>query len=207
MKTTLLNLSKLTLLLFLGMGIVLVSCSGEDGKDGLNGEMGIQGEQGAQGVQGPQGEQGQDGNANVIVSDWMQIAWDNVDNNVPPTFGQMFIEEIPGIADIEAFLETGGVILVYLKRDYGLGTFTLLLPYQDGSDHIYTYTATATDPNILPPGLVIVGEANDVSNFENNDAYLIKYVIVPANVAQASDLVNKMPENFGEAATLLGLDQ
>lgn len=96
MKTTLLNVSKLALLLLLGMGIALVSCSGEDGKDGIDGAI------------GPEGPAGQDGNANVIVSDWMQIVWDDVNSDNPPTIGEMYIEEIPGIDDMNAFLETGG---------------------------------------------------------------------------------------------------
>ncbi|WP_108424276.1 collagen-like protein [Flagellimonas amoyensis] len=186
---------------FFGLSITLVSCSGEDGKDGANGEMG------AQGDAGKDGQDGQDGNANVIVSDWTQIVWDNVNNNVPPTFGQMLIEEIPGITDIQAFLETGGVILVYLKLDFGLGSITVLLPYQDGSDNIYTYIATSENPNFHTAALVIAGESDDVSQLENSDTYLIRYVIVPANIAQATDLVNHMPESFGEATTLLGLEQ
>ncbi len=236
----------MSLLLLLGMGIFIVSCSGEDGTDGINGEMGIQGtqgpqgepgtqgaqgepgtqgeqgpqgEQGAQGEQGPQGEQGaqgepgaqgdpgQDGSANVIVSDWMHIVWDNVDNSVPPTWGEMIIEEIPGIDDITAFLDTGGVVLFYLRRDIGLATFTTPLPHQDGSEHIFSYAVTSTDPNIFVPGLVIRGESTNVSSMENSNNYLIKYVIVPANIAQASGLANNMPKSFGEAATLLGLQQ
>lgn len=212
MKTTYLNFAKMALYLFMGLSITLVSCSGEDGKDGINGEMGVQGEQGPQGPQGPQGEQGeqgeagQDGNANVIVSDWMQISWGHVNNDVPPTFGQMFIDEIPGIEDFRAFLETGGVILVYLKRDNGLLVGTILLPYQEGNDHIYAYAASPTDPN-LPAGLLITGESDDVTSFENNDEYLLKYVLVPADMVATSGLADKMPENFGEAAILLGLEQ
>lgn len=213
MKTISLNFAKMALYLFVGLSITLVSCSGEDGKDGINGEMGIQGEQGPQGPQGEQGEQGeqgqdgQDGNANVIVSDWMHITWDYENTDVPPTLGQMFIDQVPGISDIEAFLETGGVVLFYLKRDFGLGTATILLPYQDGSEHLYAYTSTTTHPDFLVNGFVITGESNNVTSFENNDNFLVRYVLVPTNIVATSGLANKMPESFGEAATLLGLEK
>lgn len=219
------------LCLFIGFTITLVSCSGEDGKDGINGEMGLQGEegeqgpQGEQGEQGPQGEQGeqgeqgsqgeqgqsgedgQSGSANVIVSDWMMITWTSVDNKVPPTRGEMIIEEVPGINDLNAFLDTGAVVLFYLRRDFGVATATSQFPYQDDSEHIYSYTMTTTDPDQFLAGLYIVGESINVTSMENSNNYLIRYVLVPADIAEASDLANNMPENFGEAATLLGLEQ
>ncbi|WP_418500957.1 hypothetical protein [Flagellimonas sp.] len=203
MKTTLINVSKLALLLFLGLGITLVSCSGEDGKDGINGEMGLQG------PAGQDGTNGQDGNANVIVSDWMHIVWDDIDNMEPPTWGNMYIEEIPGINDINAFLETGGVVLFYMKLSTGNGTATSLFPIELGNFiHLFAFGISHEDPNDGITGFVISGvEATDASIVENNDNYMVKYVVVPANIAQANDLTNNMPESFGEAATLLGLQQ
>ncbi|RUA11066.1 MAG: hypothetical protein DSY83_17055 [Flavobacteriia bacterium] len=186
----------MALYLFLGLSIALVSCSGEDGKDGIDGAI------------GPEGPAGQDGNANVIVSDWMQIVWDDVNSDNPPTIGEMYIEEIPGIDDMNAFLETEGVVLVYLRRTSGFATITTLLPYDNDDYYIYAYTATTTDPNFFNNALVIRGESVfGVTEIENNEDYLVKYVVVPANIAQANDLTNNMPESFGEAATLLGLQQ
>ncbi|WP_418500956.1 hypothetical protein [Flagellimonas sp.] len=119
----------------------------------------------------------------------------------------MVIGEIPGINDITTFLDTGGVVLLYLRRDIGLATFTTPLPHEDGSERLFFYTVTSNDPNVFVPGLVIRGESINVSSMENNNNYLIKYVIVPANIAQANDLTNNMPESFSEAATLLGFQQ
>ncbi|WP_418499009.1 hypothetical protein [Flagellimonas sp.] len=192
----------MALYLFLGLSIALVSCSGEDGKDGIDGEMGLQG------PAGQDGADGQDGNANVIVSDWMQIVWDDVNSDNPPTIGEMYIEEIPGIDDMNAFLETEGVVLVYLRRTSGFATITTLLPYDDDFYYIYAYTSTTTDPNFFNNALVIRGESVfGVTEIENNDSYMVKYVVVPANIAQANDLTNNMPKSFGEAATLFGLNQ
>ncbi|MEE1962375.1 hypothetical protein V1387_06745 [Allomuricauda taeanensis] len=201
MKTTLLNISKMSLLLFLGLGTILISCSGEDGKDGIDGEMGIQGEQ---------GPAGQDGNANVIVSDWMHISWSIVNSDVPPTSGRMYFQEIPGIDNIEDFVETGGVILVYLKHGIipnGGLVHISLLPYQDGSDHLYTYISTTTAPQIYITGLVLRAESNDVTHFENNDDFMVKYVVVPANIAQNSGITSQTPKDFDEVVTLLGVNQ
>lgn len=198
MKTTGLNLAKMALYLFMGLSILLVSCSGEDGEAGPAGKDGID------------GKDGEDGNANVIVSDWMQITWDIVNYDVPPTSGRMYFQEISGINDIDAFMETGGVVLFYLKHSIisnGILTYTTLLPYQEGTDHIYAYYSTTTTPQIYKTGLILRAESNDVTTFENNDDYMIRYLLVPANVAEASGLADKIPESFGEAAALLGLEQ
>lgn len=195
MKTTLITISKISLLLFVVLGTILISCSGEDGKDGLNGEM---------------GPAGQDGNANVIVSDWMHIKWGYVDTYTPPRSGWMYFQEIPGIDNIEDFVETGGVILVYLKLGIiqnGILTNTVLLPYQKGSDHIYTYIVTTTATDIYRPGVVVRAESNDVTHFENNDNFMVKYVVVPANIAQNSGITSQTPKDFDEVVTLLGLNQ
>ncbi|WP_199913381.1 hypothetical protein [Flagellimonas amoyensis] len=195
MKTTLLNISKMSLLLFLGLGTILISCTGEDGKDGINGEM---------------GPAGQDGNANVIVSDWMHISWGTVNSDVPPTSGRMYFQEIPGIDNIEDFVKTGGVILVYLKHGIipnGGLVHISLLPYQDGSDHLYAYISTTTAPQIYVTGLVVRAESSDVTHFENNDDFMVKYVVVPANIAQNSGMTSQTAKDFDEVITLLGLNQ
>lgn len=191
-------LSRNMVLFTMGLCLSLLGCSGEDGTDGVNGE---------QGPPGADGADGKDGNANVIVSDWMQITWDELNQLVPPTLGAMYIDEITGVNDITAFMETGGIVLFYLKRDLGVGYISVLLPYQEGTDRIYANVAISTDPNYTLAGLVIHGESIDVTKYENNNDYMIRYLLVPANVAQASDLINKMPENFDEATTLLGLEQ
>lgn len=198
MKTISLNLAKMALYLFVGLSVMLVSCSGEDGETGPAGKDGID------------GKDGEDGNANVIVSDWMHIKWNIVDTYYdPPRYGLMNFQEIPGIDDLDAFMETGGVVLFYLKHAFinGIYTRTTMLPYQEDSDHIYTYYATTTAPQIYVAGLILRAESDDVTQFENNDDYLIRYVLVPANVAEASGLADKIPENFNEAAAMLGLQQ
>ena len=64
-KPYIMKTSKILFFSCLMVGILFISCSGEDGEQGIQGKQGIQGEPGPQGGQGPQGEPGQDGNANV----------------------------------------------------------------------------------------------------------------------------------------------
>ncbi|AEM71066.1 hypothetical protein Murru_2027 [Allomuricauda ruestringensis DSM 13258] len=200
MKIRNLNLAKMALYLFLGLSITLVSCSGEDGKDGINGEIG------PQGPAGQDGADGQDGNANVVVSEWMQFAFDNKEDADPPTYGDMHFEDedIPEV-DINAFLENGGVALFYVRISYVSSTQTGQLPYQLGSLTWETWMETSTDPDAVN-GFIVRAYANDVITMENTDTYMLRYVLIPANVAEETGIADKMPESFGEAAALLGLD-
>ncbi|MAU14932.1 MAG: hypothetical protein CMH46_05260 [Muricauda sp.] len=159
-------------LLFMA-ALSISSCSkGEDGEDGLPGP---QGEQGIQGEQGPQGEPG---TANVMYSDWMPIVWNIRDE---PTFKSMLIEDERVTED---FIDTGGVILVFLKLTGGGTTSVVQLPIIRNNialDFIYIntpsedregigiryYRDTGSDP--LPDNLT-------------SDGYLIRYVLIPGGV-------------------------
>ncbi|MBA4746142.1 MAG: collagen-like protein [Muricauda sp.] len=194
MKTKNLNLAKLALFLFMGLSITLVSCSGEDGTDGIDG---IDGEQGPP---GQDGADGQDGNANVVASDWFQIEW----TNAQPTESSMHIE-IPEV-DMTEFLANGGVVLVYLKiiNDYPK---TYTLPYEYNNVTFDYYMANVPDEF---DGISVTLDDPDENGVYldvlENPNYTLRYVLVPANVAEETGIADKMPENFGEAAALLGLD-
>lgn len=189
MKTTYLNFAKMSLYLFMGLNIILVSCSGEDGKDGIDGNI------------GPQGPAGKDGNANIIVSDWFKINW----TDAQPTHSTMQVE-VPEV-DIETFVANGGVVLVYIKIPDGYSA-SYLLPFV--FNNVTLYYGVANNPDEFKGILIAMNDFDNQGTYlevQNNPDYMLRYVLIPFNIAQASDLVNKMPESFGEAANLLGLEQ
>ncbi|MEQ5792629.1 collagen-like protein [Muricauda sp. NFXS6] len=192
MKTTNLNFAKMALYLFMGLSITLVSCSGEDG------EMGPQGPPGKDGVNGTNGIDGQDGNANVVASDWQLIQWDEP----VPDLGEMFIET-PEV-NIGDFVESGSVVLVYLKYKVDTYNYIHMLPFSLETAFFDFYIKdTPTENGIVvrmaDPGL-------NVLNIQNDETFMLRYILIPANVAETSGIADKMPQSFGEAAALLGLD-
>ncbi len=189
MKTTNLNLAKMALYLFLGLSITLVSCSGEDGTDGVDGIDGVDGEI------GPQGPAGQDGNANVVVSDWMEISWTGIGNG----HAEMEID----IPDNE--IANGGVALVYLRIGNEESSTSYPLPYFKDDDHMRFELDKNGDDYIIRMHMYTPLQEG-ITEIENNPDYSIRYVLVPATMAEETGIADKMPENFGEAATLLGLD-
>ena len=193
MQTTRLNLWKMAFYLFIGLSITLTSCSGNDGEDGIDGIDGINGEQ------GPQGPAGEDGNANVIVSDWQLIQWDEV----LPSEGNMYLE-VPEL-DLAEFVETGGVVMMYsqVTSEESLLTFALPFLYKNATLSFYTHTTDAAANivlNINDPSVQVVYEV------QNTESFKVRYVLVPANVADQTGLADNIPASFEDARTLLGLD-
>ncbi len=168
------------LLLFLGLGTILISCSGEDGKDGINGEM---------------GPAGQDGNANVIASEWMPFVWDHTDG---VDYAWMDIP-VEGIMD---FVESGGIVMLYLRNDLN-GSSVKALPIYSSDSYYFSYGRFG----ISFIGIRVYVYSSNLDLVENNPEIRVRYVLVPANVAQTSGIANNMPKTFDEAATLLGLEQ
>lgn len=178
--------------LFVGLSITLTSCSGKDGEDGIDGIDGINGEQ------GPAGE---NGNANVIASDWIPIQWDNS----PDPFEATMDIEVSEV-NLNEFIETGGVVMVFFraKAEEIYYTFTLPFLFQNASYSFYTISdetsgrirVEASDPDAQ----LILDVQNDVDN------YALRYVLVPANVADQTGLADNIPVSFEDASTLLGID-
>lgn len=191
MKIQKLNLAKMAFYAFLGLSLTLTACSGEDGRDGIDG------------TDGEMGPAGQDGNANVIASDWLLFDW-NIQSS--PTESEMLID-VPEIPEI---IESGGMVLVYFKMDYGNGnSMTYTLPFDNGSVIFRYTTLNIPTEDIIGIGITLedpnaTGTYLDVLN---NPTYTLRYVLVPATMAQAYDFENGgIPETFGEAAALFGLD-
>lgn len=191
MKTQKLNFVKLLLFAFMGLGLTLSSCSGEDGRDGLDGAM------------GPQGADGKDGNANVIASDWFKFDWDNA----TPTLSEMRID-LPEVTEI---IENGGMVLMYLRSDFGNGNLIVhSLPFDAGNDILFNYIIVDA-PTEEITGLFVrlqdPGATGAYLEVQNNPDFTLRYVLVPAQVAISYDLGNKgVPKNYDEASVLFGLD-
>ena len=189
MKTTPLNLWKLAFYLLMGLTITLTSCSGKDGADGES----------IKGDQGEQGPAGEDGNANVIASDWMQIQWSQ---DAIPSEGNMYLD-VPEV-NLAEFVETGGLVMMYLKLTTAESTVTYALPllYKNATLTFYTQT-TDVAANIV---LNIKDQDAQIIDYQNKESFKIRYVLVPANVADQTGLADNIPPTFEDAKFLLGID-
>lgn len=186
MKTKNLNLAKMALFLFMGLSITLVSCSGEDGETGPAGKDGVDGQDGVD---------GKDGNANVVVSDWMEISWTGIGNG----HAEMEID----IPDNE--IANGGVALVYLRIGNEESSVSHPLPYSIDDD-LMRFELDKNGDDYMIRMHMYTPLQEGITEIENNPDFSIRYVLVPATMAEASGIAETMPENFGEAAALLGLD-
>ncbi|WP_417882187.1 hypothetical protein [Xanthomarina gelatinilytica] len=163
------------------------------------------------GVDGTDGEDGQDGNANVITSDWFQIQYDDMSGANPPTWGAMKLtnEDIPEV-DLENFVETGGVALVYVKLYEGT----------DEADFIILSTPTTLGNLTLLSGfsnlqselgLTIEINGPDVTPYENIPSLTFRYVLIPASVIEARQALNKEQwcdintKDYSEVRSFLGI--
>lgn len=190
MKTKRMHLAKMAFYTFLCLSLILSGCSGEDGVDGKIGP------------QGPAGQDGQDGNANVVASDWFEFDW----TDPGPLLSEMRID----IPEISGITENGGLVLMYLKMDVGNGnSLTYLLPFYAGNDIVFNYIIVdAPEEEIV--GVIVSLEdpgANGVYlDVLNNPDYMLRYVLVPANVASANSRL-AIPQTYEEAAALFGLEE
>lgn len=168
----------------IGLSVLFTSCSPEDGKDGLDG------------MDGAPGPAGQDGNANVIASDWQTIQWDE---GSLPTFGTMLID-VKDI-DLEEFIATGGVVMVYLRFNQEDGFDEIVpLPFTDADT--YFYFSIFSDETLSGVLLRATNPNGGIYDYQNTEIFTVRYVLVPANVSEANEL---NLNNYKEASKILGL--
>lgn len=166
------KLSKGTFIIIIG--ILLISCSAEDGADGA---IGPQGEQGLQGEQGPAGQNGQDGNTNVIVSDWFGPQGQIMVNNSYTIYAEFERD----ITDIDPNILNSGTLLVYARfsdfvpQVWPTGHIALLPLTVSASvqDHHYTYYFSDTILKIR-----VRRDPLEESPFSPSSQF--RYVIIPA---------------------------
>lgn len=165
------NSFKLLLITFLAIGLTSAACEGPTGSDGP------QGPQGEQGPEGPQGPQGETGTANVIYSDWMNIAWNLVDG---PTRKHMYVEESRVVE--EEFMATG-TLLMYLKLETPEDIVIAALPFTNRTDNLFYVIGKAASGEGLE-GIIMVLVATDSSTPVQSDwnDYQVRYVMIPGGV-------------------------
>lgn len=161
------------------------SCSPEDGNDG------------ATGSQGEQGPSGQDGNANVIESNWLQIQFD--ETNATNDYGQMIIKN----NDIENFINTGGILLMYIKIEEA--EEFIIYPLPVGEE--FTFVVANVPSESLENALVFDIRTTEVSIYENTPFYTIKYVIIPPAVATASKNIDYSKMTYQEVMSHFSLEE
>lgn len=167
-----------------------LGCSGEDGETGL---------QGPAGKDGADGQDGQDGNANVIASEWIDIEWTE---KVTAEWAYM---DIP-VEGIMEYVENGGIAMMYLKT---ADTIILGLPFtssfEGGSSYYFRYGKFSTDDVIWEGFRFNMQGHGTAINVAQSLDYAVRYVLVPANMAQANGMASKMPKTYEETVSLLGI--
>ncbi|MEG3659326.1 collagen-like protein [Arenibacter palladensis] len=159
-------------LLFMAALSISACSKGEDGEDGLPGP---QGEQGIQGEQGPQGEPG---TANIMYSDWMPIVW-NLSNT--PYNKQMLIADE---RVTEEFINSGGIILVYLKLSVAGGP-TAMVPLPIINDDDKLYFAYFKEDEETEGVAIIFDSLNNTDPLPEDyldDGYSLRYVLIPGGL-------------------------
>lgn len=109
--------------------------------------------------------------------------------------------------DMEAFTASGGVVLMYLKITGDRYTTTHLLPFELGNAKFEYGVLNVPDEF---DGILVLLNDPDAGGLYleilNNPAFMLRYVLVPANVADRNGLADNIPASLEDARTLLGLD-
>ncbi|WP_452225311.1 hypothetical protein [Lacinutrix chionoecetis] len=146
---------------------------------------------------GEQGPAGQDGNANIIESNWMQIQFD--ETNAADDYGSMIISN----SDIENYINTGGVLLMYIKVDQAGEIIIYPLPVRDE----FTYVVANVPSQGVENAIFFSINTSTVSDYENTPLYTIKYVIIPPAVVTAGKSLDYSKMPYNEVQHLFGLEK
>lgn len=153
--------------LVLSIVFVMVSCS----KEGDAGPAGADGPAGPAGPSGPQGPKGDTGTANVIYSDWLDVAYETD------------ADSATWIAQIDAPKLTGdmlskGEVKVYVNLGLAADPVIAPLPYFDG--------AFIINVRFVEGLIAMISNAN-LSTFTDEDSgakvQQVRYVLIPGGTA------------------------
>ncbi len=165
------NLSKILMLLFL-ITIVFANC--KKGDKGDPGAAGATGANGATGPTGPQGPKGDSGTANVIYSQWLDVAFlpDTVHNGtVIDTLG--FYTDIVA-PKLDSAIVAGGEMKVYMNLGSAGNPFVVPLPYLD------IYTGISLAPTFSVQDIFIYSNADASTVTQNGMKFLqFRYILIP----------------------------
>lgn len=172
-------MKKITLQLATGCLLALAISFSSCSKEGPQGPQGEQGLQGAQGSAGVKGDKGEPGTANVIYSEWMDVAFaaDTVhDGAIIDTIGFYATIEAP---KLDLNILNTGLIKVFFNAANADDPFIFPLPY------FSPYLNLTLEPN-FSIGSIDIYSNLDVSSFigtDNKHFQQFRYVLVPGGVA------------------------
>lgn len=187
------NYSRLLVILF-ATTLFLANC----GKKGDPGAQGPAGQDGAAGPAGPQGPKGDPGTANVIYSDWLDVAFlpDTVHNgNAIDTIG--FYSDI-AVSKLDIDMLSKGEMKVYINTNSANDPTIFPLPYFD------VYTNISITPTFFLQTIELYSNIDPSTVTENGTKYLqYRYILIPGGTKATRKMVDL--NNYNEVKKFYGL--
>ena len=186
------NYLRLLVILF-ATTLFLANC-----KKGDPGEPGAAGQNGAQGPAGPQGPKGDAGTANVIYSDWLDVAFlpDTVHTgNTIDTIGFYSTISAP---KLDMDMLSKGEMKIYVNLNSAADPAISVLPYFD------VYSNISITPTFLLQEIDLYSNINPGTVTESGTKYLqYRYILIPGSTKAARKMVDL--SNYNEVKKFYGL--
>ena len=186
------NYLRLLVILF-ATTLFLANC-----KKGDPGEPGAAGQNGAQGPAGPQGPKGDAGTANVIYSDWLDVAFlpDTVHNgNAIDTVG--FYSDIT-VSKLDIDMLSKGEMKVYINTNSADDPTISALPYFD------VYTNISITPTFFLQTIELYSNLDPSTITDNGIKYFqYRYILIPGSTKATRKMVDL--NNYNEVKKFYGL--
>ena len=188
------NYPQLFVVLF-AITLLLSNC----GKKGDPGAEGPAGQNGAAGPAGPAGPKGDAGTANVIYSDWLDVAYlpDTVHNgNTIDTVGFMATISAP---KLDMDILTKGEIKVYVNFRTSADPIVYPLPYVD-----IIFEGISISPAFYLQTIDLYANADASTVTENGTKFLqYRYILIPGGTKASRKMVDL--NNYNEVKKFYGL--
>jgi hypothetical protein len=189
-----LNFSK-PFYLLLALPLFFASCA-KQGPVGPAGPAGPQGTPGAAGATGTQGSQGNPGTANVIYSNWLDVAYTGSDSTG-------WTAEIPVPQLVDSILNNGEIKVYFNAGSDSAGSQAIFpLPIYDAF-----YFGIIINPLFTPQKITLVASGDASSVTDNGNHYFqYRYILIPGGTAagrKPNGGVNW--NNYAEVKKYLGL--
>ena len=160
------------------LAVTLLFAYCKKGDTGATGAAGPQGPQGQPGGTGPQGPKGDTGTANVIYSEWLDVAYepDTVHNGAAiDTLG--FFAHIPA-TKLDSAILANGEIKVYLNLGSAAEPAVVPLPYWD------VYSSVSINPTFLIQDIFLYADTDASTVTQGGTKFLqYRYILIPGSVS------------------------
>lgn len=175
-----LKFASIPFVFFLSLTVILTSCGkdGDTGPIGPAGPQGPPGTPGAPGVPGAPGPAGAPGTANVIYSEWLDVAYGWNINSNGDTLGLAAEIEAPKLVDS---ILSKGEIKVFLNLGSVDNPDVVPLPF---FDPIYFQPAVIINPDYFV-GTILLSSNFNMGTFENAGVkyFQYRYILIPGGTA------------------------